>query len=122
MIVIDYQDRRPLYEQITEKFKMLIIKGVLESDTQMPSVRSLATQLAINPNTIQKAYAELERQGYIYPVNGRGNYVSPAENVAQQKKSEYVRSLKGKLEEGRDMGFEKYEVMTLVEEIWRDNK
>ena len=76
MIVIDYRDRKPIYEQIVEKFQMLIIKGVLEPDTQMPSVRSLATELSINPNTIQKAYSLLEQQGFIYPVKGRGNFVS----------------------------------------------
>ena len=76
MIVIDYKDSRPIYEQVAEKFQTLIVKGVLEPDSQMPSVRSLAMDLSINPNTIQKAYAELERRGYIYTVKGRGNFVS----------------------------------------------
>ena len=76
MINIDYQSRTPIYEQIVERFQMLILKGVLKPDDQMPSVRSLALQLSINPNTIQKAYAQLEQQGYIYPVKGRGNFVS----------------------------------------------
>lgn len=70
MIVIDYQDRRPIYEQIVEKFQVLILKGVLEQGEQMPSVRKLAMDLAINPNTIQKAYSILEQQGYIYPFTG----------------------------------------------------
>ena len=56
MIFIDYQNRKPIYEQIVERFQMLIIKGVMEADSKMPSVRSLATELSINPNTIQKAY------------------------------------------------------------------
>ena len=59
MIVIDYKDNRPLYEQIVERFQVLIEKGVLKPETQIPSVRSLAMELSINPNTIQKAYAEL---------------------------------------------------------------
>ena len=63
MIVIDYQNRKPIYEQIVERFQMLIVRGVLEPDSQMPSVRSLATELSINPNTIQKAYTILELQG-----------------------------------------------------------
>ena len=58
MIVIDYKDNRPLYEQIVERFQVLIEKGVLKPETQIPSVRSLAMELSINPNTIQKAYAE----------------------------------------------------------------
>ena len=119
MIVIDYQDRRPLYEQIVEKLKLLIIKGVLESDSQMPSVRSLATQLAINPNTIQKAYAQLEREGFIYPVKGRGNFVSPSATVISMKKEEYIRKLEAELREGREMGFQKEELTELIEKVWR---
>ena len=60
MIVIDYQNRKPIYEQIVERFQTLIITGAIEPDSQMPSVRSLAVDLSINPNTIQKAYRELE--------------------------------------------------------------
>ena len=66
MIIIDYKDTRPIYEQIVERFKTLILKGAMQADEQIPSVRSLAMELSINPNTIQKAYAELERQGFIY--------------------------------------------------------
>lgn len=79
MIVIDYQNRKPIYEQIVERFQMLIVRGVLEADSQMPSVRSLATELSINPNTIQKAYTILEQQGYIYPIKGRGILCPAAE-------------------------------------------
>lgn len=75
MIIIDYKDTRPIYEQVVDKFIDLILKGVLLPDEQMPSVRNLAMDISINPNTIQKAYMELERQGYIYAVKGRGNFV-----------------------------------------------
>lgn len=81
MIVIDYKDTRPIYEQVVEKFKVLILKNALLPDEQMPSVRSLAMELSINPNTIQKAYAQLEREGFIYTVKGRGNFVSGTENL-----------------------------------------
>ena len=73
MILLDYKDRRPIYEQVVEKLQDLMICGVLEQDSQLPSVRSLATDLSINPNTIQRAYAELERRGFIYSVKGRGS-------------------------------------------------
>ena len=76
MIIIDYRDTSPIYEQVTERFKMLILHGVLHPDEKMPSVRNLAVELSINPNTIQRAYSELERQGYIYTVKGKGNFVS----------------------------------------------
>ena len=68
MIVLDYRDRRPLYEQITERFEELMFQEVLTEDMKLPSVRSLATELSINPNTIQRAYVELERRGYIYSL------------------------------------------------------
>ena len=75
MILIDYKDRRPIYEQIVDKVEELIIKGVMLPDSQMPSVRALSVELAINPNTIQKAYAELERRGFLYSVKGKGSFV-----------------------------------------------
>lgn len=70
MILLDYKDSRPIYEQVAEKLQELMILGILEEDSQMPSVRSLATELSINPNTIQRAYGELERNGFIYSVQG----------------------------------------------------
>ena len=76
MIVLDYRDRRPLYEQITERFEELMFQEVLTEDMKLPSVRSLATELSINPNTIQRAYVELERRGYIYSVKGKGSFVA----------------------------------------------
>lgn len=76
MILIDYKDRRPIYEQVVEKFQQMILCGILESDAAMPSVRSLAMELSLNPNTIQRAYQELERNGYIYSIKGKGSFVS----------------------------------------------
>lgn len=90
MIVIDYKDRRPIYEQIIERFQELILKGILEADSQLPSVRNLAMELSINPNTIQKAYAELERQGYIYSVIGKGSFIAVTDNLVQKKKEEIL--------------------------------
>lgn len=75
MILIDYKSRKPIYEQIIDNIKNLVVSGILKRDEQLPSVRQLAQQLAINPNTIQKAYAELERQGVIYSLKGRGSFV-----------------------------------------------
>ncbi len=88
MILIDYRDTRPIYEQVVERFKMLILHGVLASDEKIPSVRNLAVELSINPNTIQRAYAELERQGYIYTVKGKGNFVSDSGQLLLKYKEE----------------------------------
>ena len=114
MIVIDYQDRRPLYEQIAEKFKTLIIRGILEPESQMPSVRSLAMELSINPNTIQRAYAELERQGFIYPVKGRGNFVKGDNLLKESKKNELIKEIVGLFSEAHEIGLS---LDDLVEEI-----
>ena len=65
MIILDLKDARPLYEQVVDRFKHLILCGVLQEDEKLPSVRNLAMELSINPNTIQKAYTELEREGFI---------------------------------------------------------
>ena len=66
----------PIYEQVISRFQELMLTGALEKDSQLPSVRSLAMELSINPNTIQRAYAELERQGYIYSIKGKGSFVA----------------------------------------------
>lgn len=76
MILLDYRDKRPIYEQMVEKLEHLIISGGLEPLTRMPSVRSLAMELSVNPNTVQRAYAQLEQDGYLYTVSGRGTFVT----------------------------------------------
>lgn len=93
IIMLDYKDTRPIYEQVVEKFQTLILKGVLEPDEQLPSVRSLAVELSINPNTIQRAYGELERQGFIYTVKGRGGFVRYNENLLEVKKERLRKQL-----------------------------
>ena len=77
MIKLDLQSRVPLYEQLQEQIIRLSLMGVLETNEQLPSVRSLAREVGVNPNTVAKAYQELERQGIIYTVSGRGSFVSP---------------------------------------------
>ncbi len=91
MIILDYRDRRPLYEQIVERLEELILSGVLKKDDQLPSVRSLAMDLSINPNTIQRAYSELERAGYTYSVKGKGNFVAENQDALRQKRMEFLK-------------------------------
>ncbi len=74
MISLNYRDSRPIYEQIEDGLRKLIVTGALGADEKLPSVRALAAQLAINPNTIQRAYNELEGEGYIYSVPGKGSF------------------------------------------------
>ena len=75
MVHLDYRDARPIYTQITDGVRDQIIAGILTPGDKMPSVRDLATQLTINPNTIQRAYRELESQGWIVSVPGKGSFV-----------------------------------------------
>ena len=95
MILIDYQDSRPIYEQIVDRFRVLILKGVLREGDPLPSVRKLSMELSANPNTVQRAYAELERQGFIYSVKGRGNFVRSSSSLKEVR----YRELLGELEE-----------------------
>ncbi len=104
MIIIDYKDARPIYEQVVDKFQKLILTGVLEPNTRMPSVRSLAVELSINPNTIQRAYAELERQGFIYTVKGRGAFVAFDEKLLDVRKGQIFEKLKELVREAGEIG------------------
>ena len=103
MIGIDLQNRKPIYEQIVERFQTMIVIGILEPDSQMPSVRSLAMELSINPNTIQKAYSLLEQEGYIYPVKGRGNFVSGNAGLKEKKQESVFQSLKELVNKGKEL-------------------
>ena len=122
MIFIDYQDSRPIYEQIVEKYQKLIIKGVLAPDEQIPSVRQMAADLSINPNTIQKAYAMLEAQGYIYTVRGRGNFVSASSAAHDRKREEWQKKLEAVLREGRELNMGLDELEQSVRNVLKDLK
>ena len=93
MIWIDHKDRRPIYEQVIERFQQMILCGVLQPDAPMPSVRSLAMELSLNPNTIQRAYQELERTGYIYTMKGKGSFVSETATAAANKRKQLQQEL-----------------------------
>ena len=88
MFSINYRDSRPIYEQVKDSIRRAIITGVMKTDDKIPSVRETAGELAINPNTIQKAYRELESEGYIYSVPGKGNFVGECCEAKESRKSE----------------------------------
>ena len=122
MIVLDYQDRRPLYEQVEEKFRNLILKGVLEPGSRMPSVRQLAMELSINPNTIQRAYMQLEQEGLIYPVKGTGNFIADSEEVRKLSKASYTKELKTLIRKGKAMGMNEEELIYIIGECYKEEK
>ena len=104
MIALDYRDRRPLYEQIIERFQDLRYQEVLKENEKLPSVRSLAMELSINPNTIQRAYTELERQGFIYSVKGKGSFVADSGRLRRERLREWEREFDRLAEEGFQIG------------------
>ena len=104
MIALDYRDRRPLYEQIIERFQDLMYQEVLKQNEKLPSVRSLAMELSINPNTIQRAYTELERQGFIYSVKGKGSFVADSGRLRRERLREWEREFDRLAEEGFQIG------------------
>ena len=120
MIIIDYNDKRPIYEQVADKMQNLIVNGVLEPDSKLPSVRSLAVELSINPNTIQRAYSELERSGFIYSVKGRGNFVRADENLKEKQQEKTLGDLKKQLTICRDQSIPREKVMKCVTEIYEE--
>lgn len=120
MIVIDYHDKRPIYEQIIDRFQLLILNGALDRDTQLPSVRSLAVDLSINANTIQRAYSELERRGLIYSVKGRGNFVSAQKDVVREQQEKLLEDLRSQVQICKESGIELTKVLDCVREIFQE--
>ncbi len=96
LIYVDLRSRRPIFEQIVDSVRDLALRGLMQPDEHLPSVRALAAELAINPNTIQKAYGELERQGVIYSLAGRGNFISPdIARLADTNREELLAAIAG---------------------------
>lgn len=118
MIVLDYRDKRPIYEQVVEKLERLIICGALEANTKMPSVRSLAMELSVNPNTIQRAYTQLEQDGYLYTVIGRGNYVTCEQEWKGSKVKEIMREFSAVLTHAKEVGVSKDEILSLIHNVY----
>lgn len=104
MILLDYRDKRPIYEQVVEKLERLIVSGGLEPLTRMPSVRSLAMELCVNPNTIQRAYAQLEQDGYLYTVSGRGSFVTAESDWRENRQGRILQEWKNVTQQAREAG------------------
>lgn len=91
MFELDLRSRTPIYEQLMDKIKEAVVYGILQPDEQLPPVRILSAQLTVNPNTVQKAYRELERMGYIYSLPGKGSFVAPAKRQAHSVRIDELR-------------------------------
>lgn len=92
MLNLDYRDARPIYEQVKDGLRRLMVTGVIREGEKLPSVRAMAGTLAINPNTIQRAYEALEAEGYVYSVPGKGSFAAPNTGVDEGRKSELLQT------------------------------
>ncbi len=114
MININYRDSRPIYEQIKDGLKHLMLAGAIAKDEKLPSVRELASQTTINPNTIQRAYRELEAEGYIYSISGRGSFASGRPELDEKKRAELDGRLTDTIRQELMMGVEPADIIEFV--------
>lgn len=112
---IDNQSRKAVYEQIIEQVERFILASLLKPDDQLPSVRSLSIELNLNPNTVQRAYSELERRGVIYTITGKGSFVDEkAREVISSEKRKELPQLFEILKEFSAAGIKKQEIVDIV--------
>ena len=118
MVSLDYKNGRSLHEQISDGIKELIITKVMSEHEQLPSVRELSISLTVNPNTVQKAYKELEAEGFIYSIKGRGNFVAPMQDAKNEKRlGELYDSLEYTVKELLYLGESKDKIEKIINNI-----
>lgn len=123
MFQIDVMSRKPVYEQLINQMERFILTGVIHQDDQIPSVRSLSVELAVNPNTIQKAYSELDRRGITYSVPGRGSFVAAGavERIGERRRSK-LKEFIALVSELALAGIKKEEIIACVEEAFQETE
>ncbi len=114
MIHLDYRDTRPIYQQIKDGLRRLMVTGVLREGDRLPSVRQLATELTINPNTIARAYSELETEGFVCTVTGKGTFVAEGKEQNTARIRELTEKVRPVLQELRELGMKKED----LEKLW----
>lgn len=117
MIQLNYRDGRPVYQQLKENLRQLIVTGAMAEDEKLPSVREMAASLAINPNTIQRAYRELEAEGYVYTVAGRGSFVAKVDSGVDGRRKELLGKFEEVISELLYLGVTKEELEKIVQKI-----
>ena len=118
MFSLNYRDARPIYEQVKDGLRHLVVTGAIQPGDQLPSVRALASALAINPNTIQRAYNELEAEGYIYSVAGKGSFVSGTADADAARRETLRADVKKLLNELRYLGVTEADAAALIKEVY----
>ncbi len=122
MLDIRLEGKAPIYEQLYNGIAQLISAERLKPDEKLPAVREVAKQLGINPNTVQKAYAQLEQAGLIYSMPAKGSYVAPKTHAAAALRAEAVKRLEASLYDAKKSGIPRGDVDDLVEKIWSTNR
>lgn len=122
MFQLDHKSRKSIYEQIVDNIKELILAGIIKPEEKLPSVRDLSKTLTVNPNTIQKAYRELERQNYAYSVSGVGTFVSTPEDdsIDEELLKEVKNRIAKDIKELYFIGLSKEEVKKVVDDLLKN--
>ena len=122
MFTVNFQSRTPVYQQLYDNVVRLVSLGIFKSNTKLPPGRILATELGINPNTVQKAYKMLEMDGYIYSTVGRGSFIADCLEQNEAEKIEARNNLKDAIQSAYKKGITKEEVVTMADEIFDGGK
>ncbi|HOJ93284.1 MAG TPA: GntR family transcriptional regulator [Dictyoglomaceae bacterium] len=123
MWVIEFDERTPIYIQIMDLIKKRIGRGDLKSGDKLPSVREMAEELKVNPNTVQKAYQELEREGIIFTLRGMGSFITQDSEKILDLKKVMVREIIAKfLKDVRELNFSKDEILSLLDKYWKESE
>ncbi len=120
MYQLDLQSRTPIYQQLKEKILRLIMAGAIGPGDPLPSVRVMARELGINPNTVAKAYQDLEKSGLIYSVAGKGSFISGEETLDRQMTASVLDRFREAVREARSAGVDRQTALVLVEEVFKE--
>ncbi len=121
MFKISLNGNLPIYEQLIEKIEEMVLMGVLEPDTALPSVRDFASELAINPNTVQKAFAELDKRGVTYSVSGKGRFVtSDISKIIRQKAEKHISDMLNSASELKNLGISMDILTQEIEKLYKE--
>lgn len=121
MFQINYRDTRPFYIQIKDSLRQMLVAKAITPDEKLPSIRELATSLAINPNTIQRAYRELETEGYVYTISGKGTFASACTHMDENRSSELLDSFDTLVKELLFLSVSPKELNTRIEQLYKDD-
>lgn len=121
MLHLDYRDARPIYEQVKDGLRKLVVTGAIREGEKLPSVRALAGSLAINPNTIQRAYEALEAEGYVYSIPGKGSFAAPHTGVDTRRREQLLEQLDGLVKELAYLGMSGSDICEHIREKEGEN-